>query len=300
MIHYLSTRHHDYTIRRFMEEAGAPLAGRVEPVAYDDVLELDPRSLPGGVWIFTDYDRISGDQAARAARLWRHLADRGCRLLNHPTRSSRRFSLLRRLRAAGINDFDAYHLTDLRPPARFPVFLRRADAHSGPGSNLLDDQARLDRTLLAFRERGSPVETTILVEYQDTRGVDGLYRKYGVMKVAARIFPVQVLTAEAWINKRGSAARWTPDVVAAELDYFERNPHREMVERAFSIAGMEYGRIDFGLTDGRMQVWEINGNPSFTGSTPRVPERAEATAIANHHLVDALIALDDAHGSDGR
>ncbi|MGE0723679.1 MAG: hypothetical protein AB7O45_04860 [Alphaproteobacteria bacterium] len=300
MINYLSTEKHGYTIQRFVDGPGAALAGHVAAHAYEDVLARDPATLPGGVWIFTDFDRISPDAAAAAARVWRALQARGCRMLNHPTRSLRRYALLRRLRAEGINDFGAYHVSDLRLPDRYPVFIRRSDAHSGPATELLASRRKLQRILDDVRARAWPIDAFVTVEYQDTRGADGRYRKYGVMKVADRIFPVQVLTADAWINKRGTAARWTPDVVAAELAYFRDNPHREAVENVFRLAGMEYGRIDFGLTEGRIQVWEINGNPSFTGSTPRVPERAEATAIANRMLVDALLALDLAHGEAGR
>jgi hypothetical protein len=37
--------------------------------------------------------------------------------------------------------------------------------------------------------------------------------------------------------------------------------HREKIAEVFRIAGIDYRRIDHGVKDGRIQVWEINTNP---------------------------------------
>ncbi|MGE0723677.1 MAG: hypothetical protein AB7O45_04850 [Alphaproteobacteria bacterium] len=293
MIRYLSTRRHAYTLRHFLDGPGAAIASRFQLVSYEEAIAGLDRPPSDGAWIFTDYDRLTADESVAAARLWRRLADSGARVLNHPTRSLRRFALLRRLRAAGINDFDAHHVTDLRMPERFPVFIRRTDAHSGPASRLLADETALLRTLDRCVAMGWPFESVIMVEYQDTREPDGLYRKHGVLRIADRYVPVQVLAHDSWINKRGAEARWTPDQIEIELDLIRRNPHRATIERAFQIAGVEYGRIDFGVSDGRIQVWEINCNPDLAGSTLRIPARAEAIAHANAAVMDAFVALDE-------
>jgi hypothetical protein len=38
---------------------------------------------------------------------------------------------------------------------------------------------------------------------------------------------------------------------------------------AFEAAGLQYGRIDYAMKDGQIQVWEINDNPQMTSSLVR-------------------------------
>lgn len=49
---------------------------------------------------------------------------------------------------------------------------------------------------------------------------------------------------------------------AAE-EYARTNPDRERVAPLFELAKVDYGRIDFSIHQGRIQVWEINDNPEF-------------------------------------
>ena len=49
--------------------------------------------------------------------------------------------------------------------------------------------------------------------------------------------------------------------VKEELEYIEANPHAEVLRRAFDLARIEYGRADYGVVDGRVEIWEINTNP---------------------------------------
>jgi hypothetical protein len=52
---------------------------------------------------------------------------------------------------------------------------------------------------------------------------------------------------------------------AEEQAYLDANPHEAELRRVFDLARIDYGRIDYSLTpDGRMQVWEINTNPTIS------------------------------------
>lgn len=292
MIVFLSTRRHDYTIRRYLDDPAGAIADRFAIVAYEDALGADVGQLPAGTWIFTDYDRLPAAESAAAAALWRELRSRGCRTLNHPTRSLRRYALMRTLSADGINDYDAWPLDDLRPPPRWPVFLRRVDAHSGPASHLLPTRERLDRALAHVRRVGWPLDAFIAVEFCDTRDPDGLYRKFTALRIGAATFPFDVTAAPDWAVKYGRQGRWSAAHLEWEADFIERNPHAQQVTAIFDLAGVEYGRIDYGLRDGRIQVWEINSNPSFSGLTSRMAERARANRITNERIMTAFAALD--------
>ena len=63
------------------------------------------------------------------------------------------------------------------------------------------------------------------------------------------------------------------------------NPHRELLEHIFRDAGIDYGRIDYGLLDGRIQVWEINTNPWIASdSDVGLPQRQ----VVHDHFVSQL------------
>jgi hypothetical protein len=43
----------------------------------------------------------------------------------------------------------------------------------------------------------------------------------------------------------------------------EDNPHEAWLRRVCELGGVEYGRVDYGMLDGRLQLWEINTNPTI-------------------------------------
>jgi hypothetical protein len=62
---------------------------------------------------------------------------------------------------------------------------------------------------------------------------------------------------------------------------------------AFDIAGLEYGRADFGLVGGRVQVYEINSNPEILfGNDHPSPARQETYRIFRRNYLDVLSAID--------
>jgi hypothetical protein len=73
-------------------------------------------------------------------------------------------------------------------------------------------------------------------------------------------------------------------------------PYSETVWRAFEIASIAYGRADFGIADGRVQIYEINTNPSVKpGENHPSPVRTANLSFAWNAHVDALRALDSKH-----
>jgi hypothetical protein len=55
--------------------------------------------------------------------------------------------------------------------------------------------------------------------------------------------------------------------IEEHLRYVETNPHRDQLEKVFELAGIEYGRIDYCVVDGRVQTFEINTNPTVVQGT---------------------------------
>ena len=68
------------------------------------------------------------------------------------------------------------------------------------------------------------------------------------------------------------------------LQYQRENPHAAWLARVFDLAGIEYGRVDYGVAGGVPQVWEINLNATIG--------RAEGQS-RHTNLPPALKALRD-------
>ena len=63
--------------------------------------------------------------------------------------------------------------------------------------------------------------------------------------------------------------------------------------RVFDLAGVSYGRADFGLVQGKVQVYEINTNPevALEDAHPS-PVRLESYRIFKENYLAALSAID--------
>ena len=86
-----------------------------------------------------------------------------------------------------------------------------------------------------------------------------------------------------------------------ELDYVTNNPHAAWLEEVFTVAGIEFGRIDYGVYHGRPQVWEINTNPTFARVSTASGElrrdiyrniREASRVTINQQMIDAFLALE--------
>lgn len=293
MIYYLVTKPHAYTMRTYLNDWGRALAQRITIVPYAEFIGRD--KLPPGSYIFSDLDRVHPDWLSRLQEYWDDLRRAGtARLLNEPARVQTRLLLLRKLHATGVNDFNAYPVGPHKPPAprRFPVFIRAANDHEGPVTELIHSQPELLQYLEHCAQLGKLSRDSIVVEFVDTADSCGIYRKYAAFRFGPHIVPAHIVTGRDWVVKSTnseSGARY----LAEELDYVESNPHAAQLMGLFARANIDYGRIDYGLRDGRIQVFEINTNPIIMhrgeGSDPRRQKKRNLTAAA---IERALLSLD--------
>lgn len=225
---------------------------------------LSRRRLPIASYIFAGLETLDAATLERLATAYRHLreADPDILLLNHPLHMLRRYALLRNLYEQGINPINVYRLDEARAPNRYPVFLRRADDHNGPRSELLADQASLDSAVRHVKARGESLDGMIVTEYMDTRGDDGIYRKYAAFLINGEIVPRHLQFSDGWMVK-GSTRQVDPILAEEEKNYILENPHQEELRRIFSVANIDYGRIDYAFHDGKLCVFEINSNPQI-------------------------------------
>ena len=208
-------------------------------------------------------DRLSSEELAHAAKSYRMLRGNGLPAYNDPARFLGRYGVLRRLHQEGINSFNAYRADSFEPPRRWPVFIRSDGDHEHPLSDLIGDQDQLDRKLALLVADGVPLSSLLIIEYAAEEVRPGLYRKLSVFRVGDRMIGYTCVHDDQWLVKYGK-----PGIAPAELYEDEHrmvrdNPYGEEMRRVFDLAGLEYGRVDFGFVAGRPQIYEINSNPDI-------------------------------------
>ncbi len=259
MIYYLVTRNHRFTMEIYLQSWGRALTPQIRIVCYEQL--PCRRRWPAGTYIFSDLERLSPDQRRAAALWWEQLsAASGTRLLNNPSQVLRRYELLAALAESGRNRFHVWRARDAGRVDRFPVFLRHERDHKGSLSSLLRNQAELSAAMARVQAQGTLLDELLVVEFCDTVDADGVYRKYSAFIVGGRIVPRHLIFSRGWMLKM-------PDLIderklAEERAYLDVNPHESWLREIFTLARIDYGRIDYSLLDGRPQAWEINTNPT--------------------------------------
>lgn len=294
MITFLCAADNRTQMRRYLRDWGQPLRAHLRQVSYERAPA--PADLPDGTYLFTDVDRLDARTGPVALAIHAELAARGdrVRILNVPGAALPRFELLRALHARGWNDFNI-HLPDApRTGMRFPVFLRSSRQHTGAASGLLPDAAALDQALARLRRDPKAPDDPVVVEYIDT-GHEGLYRKYSAFRAGDTIVAHHVMFDRDWEVKGPSLAE--PAMLAEERAFQEANPHQARLREVFELARIDYGRIDYAMAGERMQVWEINTNPTLLYPRRRyAPAQLPAKYWFAERMNAALLALDDKSG----
>ncbi len=290
MINYFVVRGKQHTLLPFLRSWPNPSRDLFRVVHYDFLPLL--RRVHPGICIFSDIDRLDPAETTHVERLCDVLIDRfGPSLVaNHPREVLRRFELLRTLWARGVNRFCAFRSDARSDDIRFPAFLRCANDHGGPLTGILHSPGEHRGALGRLASAGTDLSHVITIEFCDTRDPDGLYRKYSAFLVGGQLIPGHVIVSPDWVTKDSRPEPLREE----ERQYLARNPHREELLCIFRIAGIDYGRIDYGLLEGRIQVWEINTNPVL------IQEREKYSSdklTVKQELVDRLSqAFLDLHG----
>ncbi|TNF71490.1 MAG: hypothetical protein EP299_11690 [Acidobacteria bacterium] len=313
---FLVHRGKDYTLQHYFKTWGAELRERVAIKTYPGVGAtgrtwskrlsrrlkalrtgtLPPGRTPpaGSVYVFTDLEIMASRESELVRALARRLeAAPGTTLFNDPARALTRFDLLRALSAGGVNSFGVEKLDRGVSPERWPVFTRDDRSHDdGSVSELLHSSGELSRHLDDLAAGGADLGHRTLVEYVGSPGEDGLFRKYAAIRLGDAIIPCHVFFGQHWVVKHSEV--FDEATAREELKYIEANPHQEVLHRAFELAGIEYGRADYGVVNGRVEIWEINTNPYLIRPEYTQQEtRRAALAAFSDRFNDALRELLD-------
>ncbi len=252
------------------------------------------RRLPRATYVFTDADRLGFWELELAARLYRELAQAGMRVLNDPGRAMSRLTLLRTLHRRGLNHFDAWHVDEAPETLPYPVFLRTNSAHRGVLSELLHERAEVDQAVRAAVDQGIPRRELILVQYCAEPVRTGLFHKRAMFRVGARMVPSLGVFQSHWCAKLGELGVAGEALYEAERAALQAMAEEPFVRRAFDLAQIDYGRADYGLVNGRVEIYEINTNPMVPlASNHPFASRREAGRQVFARFMEALGALDE-------
>jgi hypothetical protein len=244
-------------------------------------------------YVFTDMDRLSLPHLHRVAMAYRTLKAAGLRVLNDPALTPSRYGLLRQLHEAGINDFNAYRVEERVKPASWPVFVRTEGNHDRPLSDLLADWDAVQRVIDDAVAGGIPVASLLIVEYAAEPVMPGLYRKLSSYRIGDRICATTAVHEDTWLVKYGKKGIAGEALYEDELRIIRENRYVDVMEKAFAVSGIEYGRADFGIVAGRPQIYEINTNPEvkFGGDHP-FEHRVQSAQQSRANYLEALRAID--------
>jgi hypothetical protein len=269
MLYYLATRRELYPMRKHLRHYGRELRGLVRLRSYSHVLRA--RQLRCGAYIFSDVERLGHEEIRQATHVRKVLAGHGCTVLNDPAWSMRRYELLRTMHDLGINTTNVYRVTENRDPTRYPVFVRGENDHNGSQSELLHSREELRTAIERLTSEGASREQLLITEFCDTKDEAGVYCKYSAFYVRGEVIPRHQFFGTSWMLK--SPEHFDQAHLDKEFAYHQANPHAEQLRAIFTAARIDYGRIDYGVQNGEIRVWEINTNPMI--STP-----ADATFTA--------------------
>jgi len=297
MIYYLVTEQHAYPMRSFLESWGEHLAGRLKIVTYGSLL-AGREQLPerGGSYIFTNFGSINRmSPIARSAICELHdrlvEANGADKVLNDPGRSLRRYELLRRLHEHGVNVFNACRATEPVNRVRYPAFIRHESRSIFDRPALAHDPEQYAAQLRGIKWLAGSLDQFIVVEFCDTADSSGLFRKYGAFVVGDRIVPRHIFFSRYWHIRFADLT--DSAMIEEELAFLNGNPHADRLLECARLAGISYGRIDYGLLDGRPQIWEINTNAGLaTSPQAALPERRMGLLKFVDMFADALAAVD--------
>jgi Tfp pilus assembly protein PilF len=143
----------------------------------------------------------------------------------------------------------------------FPLLLRSPGHHTGNHFQWVDSPYMLQATRDAL-----PGLELLVISYLDGRGPDGLYRKYRVLFIGGRLYPLHLAISPNWkVHYFSADMAERPDHRAEEAVFLADMAAAlgpgtvTALERIAATLGLDYGGIDFGRdAAGNILLYESN------------------------------------------
>jgi tetratricopeptide (TPR) repeat protein len=164
------------------------------------------------------------------------------------------------VRAPHIREFQRAEIGGARDMT-FPLLLRSKGFHTGQHFVRVENEEELRSAAAEL-----PGDILLAIEYLDARGVDGMARKYRVMLIGSKLYPIHLAISADW-----KVHYFTADMAANAAHREEERKFLEDMTEALGAPaitaltrigdelGLDYCGIDFAIArDGRVIVFEAN------------------------------------------
>jgi hypothetical protein len=186
----------------------------------------------------------------------------------------------------------------------FPLLLRAPGFHMGKHFVCVEDANNLDDELSRL-----PGEDLIVLQYLDGRGADGCTRKYRVLFIDGRFYPVHAAVSSHWKIHYFSAEmaehserRAEDAAFLADMEGVLGPGTMTALKRIEEMLGLDYGGIDFGLNGkGEILLFEANATMAvyWPDANPRWDYRRPAVERIYTAVPQMLITRAAAAGTKG-
>jgi glutathione synthase/RimK-type ligase-like ATP-grasp enzyme len=174
----------------------------------------------------------------------------------------------------------------------YPLLLRSPGYHTGRNFIIVENAAELSAAAASL-----PGSDLLVIEYLDARGTDGSARKYRVMMIGGKIYPLHLAISRDWkVHYFTSDMADKPDHRLEEAAFLADMPAvlgdkaYHALEGIHDALGLDYAGIDFGLNaQGDLLLFEANA--TMVIAVPDNDERWTYRRTAITKILDAVVAM---------
>jgi len=154
---------------------------------------------------------------------------------------------------------------------RFPLLLRSPGFHTGQNFARIESADTLTDAV-----RVLPGRELLAIEYLDARGADGMARKYRVMFIDGKFYPLHLALSHDWKVHYFTSAMADDAAFRREEEAFLTNMPAALGPRVLQALArlrdalaLDYGGVDFGVApDGRLLLFEANATMAIVPPPP--------------------------------
>lgn len=157
----------------------------------------------------------------------------------------------------------------------------------------MNNEQEFEKALDKLQRNREPEDGVLITEYC-AEAIEGtLFRKLSAYQIGDQTFFYNCVHEHSWLVKYGTKNSATDALYEEEQEMILGNTFKDVISKAFRIANIEYGRVDFGLVKGKVQIYEINTNPTTKPPSDHPnPIRVKNQLLAWDIYCKLLSALD--------
>ncbi|HEU0169342.1 MAG TPA: hypothetical protein VFS62_16305 [Chloroflexota bacterium] len=145
--------------------------------------------------------------------------------------------------------------------------------------------------------QGPPRHQLLAIEYADTRSTDGFFRKYRVLLIGGKLYPLHLAISRTWkvhyfsADMADSAEHRAEDAAfLADMEAVLGSPSICALERIRDTLSLDYGGIDFAV-DPRGQLVIFEANATMVAPQPPAGEHWDYRRVAVERVSSAVQAM---------